>query len=330
VNISRGKLLDLARDELNQRKRDEDLLSGFAIGSVVRGTAFLGGTADIDLVLIHRDDLQRPREFIRLSHQVHLDIVHHSQSFFRRPRELRTDPWMGPAIAEPGFLYDPEHFFERIQASVRGQFHRPDFTLQRAQGFLERSRHHQSLMQLSRRWQQHYLLAIRCGANALLTCYEGPVAGRAWLVNLRERCQNLNEMDTYNGILQLCGLLDSTQWDFINLLPGFLKDWEEAGKRVSNPRFSRCRKEYYLGGIRGLLDRNEHHAAAWLLLTSWETVMGDQAEGDPPSQNKNDWPALLSAAKLTDADKQQRKDILARFLTHIAERVTVWGNRSGA
>ncbi|MBN2554675.1 MAG: hypothetical protein JXA97_01945 [Anaerolineales bacterium] len=330
MNISRSKLLDLARDELYQREGDADLLSGFAIGSVVRGTAFLGGTADIDLVLIHRDDLQRPREYIRLSHQVHLDIIHCSQSYFRKPRELRTDPWMGPAIAEPGFLYDPEHFFERIQASVRGQFHRPDYALQRAHGFLELSRHHQSLMELSKRWQQHYLLAICCGANALLTCFEGPVAGRAWLVNLREHCQNLDEMDTYHGILQLCGLPDSTQWDLINFLPVFISDWEEAGTRVTNPRFSRCRKEYYLGGIRGLLDRNEHHAAAWLLLTSWETIIGDHENGRPSSQTKNDWPALLSAAKLTDADKLQRKDILARFLAHIAERVIVWGNQSGA
>jgi len=112
VNIPRDQLVELARREVERRAANEGILSGYLIGSVARGNPALGGTMDIDLVLIHHHKPRAEREIIRLSHQVHLDILHHDRAFYRRPSELRVHPWMGPALCEPIFLFDPEHFFE--------------------------------------------------------------------------------------------------------------------------------------------------------------------------------------------------------------------------
>ena len=120
MKITRQQLIDLARHEVLQRTHQRGILSGYLIGSVVGGDPLLGDTADIDLVLIHRESVTPKREAVRLSHQVHLDISHHSKDVYMKPSELRVDPWLGPSLCEPIFLHDPEHFFEWAQAGARG------------------------------------------------------------------------------------------------------------------------------------------------------------------------------------------------------------------
>jgi len=329
VPVPRKKLLELARSEVLQRSQQEDLLSSFMIGSAVQGQPFLGDTADIDLVLIHPTEQKQFREIIRLSHQVHLDILHYGQHIFSQPRTLRIDPWLGPAIAEPGYLYDPEHFFERVQASVRGQFYRPDFSLQRARGFLDLAGQHQALMLISNRWQQHYLHAITHAANAILSCEGKPESGRGWLKALRQRLQTLDDVETYNGILQLCGIWESPEWDFAALCAAFQRSCKKALQRSGMQPAARGRFEYLSGGVEGLLAMQEQRAAAWLLLTSWEKLL--HQDGAAASQDESaPFKTLLEHAQLTDQSREQRKDVLARYLKYIETRVLEWGQRAGA
>ena len=106
----------------------------------------------MDLVLIHEYEPAIPREIVPLSDEVHLDISHHAKRLYKQPRELRVDPWLGPSMCEPVFLHDPNHFFEWAQASVRGQFHRPDYMLARGAAFLERARISLKGLETDRLW----------------------------------------------------------------------------------------------------------------------------------------------------------------------------------
>lgn len=329
MSVTRENLIELAQDEVARRAHHKTLLSSFLIGSVVQGDPFIGDTADVDLVLIHDDDVQRPREYIRLSQQVHLDIVHYGAAFFNQPRRLRVDPWLGPAIAEPGFLFDPEHFFEKVQASVRGQFHRHDFVMERALAFLNLANQHSALMQISQRWQKHYLQAIMLGANARLACYGRSAAGRGTLASLRRFFQTIEEEETYYGIIQLCGLGNCSSWPFDQLSAAFTESWDQLVKDRKEPALSRCRKEYILGGLLGLLAQQDPPAAGWLLLTSWEELQGIILKRDGSEAEEKNWLDLLESAGLRQRDKKGRKDVLDRFLRHMEEQLHTWGNQYG-
>lgn len=329
MSVTRENLVELAQDEVARRTHQQTLLSSFLIGSVVQGNPFIGDTADIDLVLIHDDDLQRPREYIRLSQQVHLDVVHYSAAFFDQPRRLRVDPWLGPAIAEPGFLFDPEHFFEKVQASVRGQFHRHDFVMERALAFLNLANQHSALMQISQRWQKHYLMAIMLGANARLACYNRSAAGRGTLAALRRFFQSIDEEETYYGILQLCGLADCSSWAFDQLSSAFSSRWDQRMKGSKEPAFSRCRKEYVLGGVHGLLAQQDAPAAGWLLLSAWEELQGTAPKRDGSGVKDEHWLGFLENTGLQQHDRKRCKDVLARFLRHIEEQLRTWGKQYG-
>ena len=80
------------------------------------------------------------REIVRISDEVHLDIAHYSRKLYRQTRELRLHPWLGPILYGCKILYDPQHFMDFTQASVRGQFYRPDQVMGRVQPQVENAR----------------------------------------------------------------------------------------------------------------------------------------------------------------------------------------------
>lgn len=329
MSVGRERLIELAHSEVTRRCKQEPILSSFLIGSVVQGNPFVGNSADIDLVIIHRDHIQQSREFIRLSQQVHLDILHYGALYFSKPRQLRTDPWLGPAIAEPGFLIDPEHFFERVQASVRGQFHRPDFVVRRAFGFLQLAHQHRSLIQISHRWQHHYLQAVMLGINALMTCFNGPAAGRAFFTAIRRVLKQHDDLATYRGVLQLCGLSDCADWPFDQYMLDLETSWDHVQAQENHSMLSRCRKEYIFGGMHGLLDLEEYQAAGWLLITTWEKVFARATEEGQPTKPCGPWLDVLRKTKLTQADSERRKDVLNRYLAHVETQLQTWARQHG-
>ena len=98
------------------------------------------GTADIDLFFIHNDSVSPEREIQRLTDEVHLDIAHHGRDDYTQARNLRQHPWLGYGIINCNIMYDPQHFMDFTQASVRGQFDQPENVLSRVQGQAEHAR----------------------------------------------------------------------------------------------------------------------------------------------------------------------------------------------
>ncbi len=85
-----------ARDTIKMRERSEpDLHAAYLIGSLLGDDPFLGGAADIDLVLVHRFQIPTEREMIPLTPEVSLDIRHTLKEDYEPHRKLRQDPWLG-------------------------------------------------------------------------------------------------------------------------------------------------------------------------------------------------------------------------------------------
>lgn len=330
MRITRETLIELARHETEQRAAIGDVISGYIIGSVARDEPVFGGTADIDLVLIHQGHPPKAREIVRLSQDVHLDIAHHSRDLYSKPRELRVHPWLGPAMCEPIFLYDPKHFFEWAQAGARGRFYRPDHIYARARAFLKMSRQSASVLKLSDRWIKTYTRAILEAANAVACLTGFPVAGRRMALDLEQACMDLDHPEVYEGFTHLLGVEGIQHHDMSELLSAWTRAFDQASELNSEPELAPCRRSYYLNGFQALLEAGRPDAIIWTLLTMWERSVHSiktvyRAEPFLPF-----WENALEQLRLTSARSDARSEELERYSDSMEEIVESWAERNGA
>ena len=96
MRITRDFLLKIARDTAAQRKRSEpDLQAVFLMGSVLEEEPLLGGTTDIDLMLVHKYFAPIERETLPLTPELSLDIYHKTLDDYAHLRKLRQDALLG-------------------------------------------------------------------------------------------------------------------------------------------------------------------------------------------------------------------------------------------
>jgi len=297
LRITTEKLLDLARKETERRP---GIVSGYVIGSAAGGDPIFGGTADVDLVLIHEYEPSVPREIVPLSDEVHLDIMHHAKRLYQQPRDLRVDPWLGPAMCEPIFLYDPTHFFEWAQASVRGQFHRPDNVLARGSAFLERARESLQGLEAEQRWLHGWLSALLEATNAVASLDGFPASGRRVMPQLKTKLTAVGHPEIYGHFLRLLGadnFVDSAAMEWVS---SWTTAFESAAKQSSDPELSEVRRDYYLGGYHSMIENGSAVEILWPLLSSWDRV--------------------IRALSVADAHQTQVLDTLELSIDHASKR----------
>ena len=330
MRISRELLIDLARRETERRGAENDVLSGYLIGSVASGDSHFGDSSDIDLVLIHSDSPPVEREMMRLSQEVHLDIAHHGQDLYLKPSALRVHPWLGPALCEPIFLYDPEHFLEWAQAGARGQYYRADHTHARARAFLDRARQSTSLLPVSSRWVRTYCRAVLEAANAIACLTGFPVAGRRLSLHLNNAAQSLEFPELYGGFLQLLGSDSLQDWSIPETLSAWARTFDEASTISSDPLLSACRRNYYLNAFQVLVEMGEAKAILWPMIVTWEQALNalNQIEDHEPPHTE--WMNLLENLGLSADRQSARMDALEDYLDRNETFLEVWAERSGA
>lgn len=330
MRITRETLIELARRETEQRAAIGDIISGYIIGSVTRDDPLLGGTTDIDLVLIHQGHPPNTREVVRLSEQVHLDIAHHPRELYSQPRELRVHPWLGPAMCEPIFLYDPQHFFEWSQAGARGRFYRPDHVYARARAFLKLSQQSRSVLKLSDRWIKTYTRTILEAANAVACLTGFPVAGRRVALELQQAATDLDHPEVYEGFLHLLGMDAFHPDDTSELLSAWTRCFDQASEISSEPELAPCRRSYYLSGFQAIIETGNPDAITWTLLTTWERAIHCLRIVERAAPYLPHWEGVLERLRLTSAGSDARNDELERYLDHMEEIVEAWAERNGA
>jgi len=329
VIVSRDKLIELAELETHDRVEEQGILSGYLIGSVATGNPVLGGTADIDLVLIHENQPAMRREIQRISENIHLDIYHYPKELYLRPRELRIDPWIGPSLSAPIFIHDPQHFFEWAQAGARGQFFRADHVLSRATEFYKRARQTSSLLALSNRWLKTYTRAVLEAANAVVTLVGNPAAGRRLMLDVERHTQEAGYPHIYYNFLQLLG------GSFINatILPKWLSDWgyafDAAAKLSNHPELNPCRRMYYLRGFQALAEVERPEAVLWTMLTTWERSTHTLTLSEKVAPYQAAWHSVLERLQLGSASTTSRMEELEDFMNTIDGLLAAWAEQVG-
>lgn len=322
MKITRERLLALALQETERRASQGEVISGYVTGSLAGGDPLLGGSGDVDLVLIHEGDPATEREFVPLSSQVHLDIAHRPRSFYRQPRRLRRHPWYGPEICEPAYLYDPTHFFEWAQAGVRGQFYRPDFIHARAQAFLRRGRRYTAAGRSEPRWLRSYLQGLLETVNAVASLSGAPAAGRQVSAHLAAKLGELGHSELFQRFQQLLGA-DQLQ---PRNLPEWVGAWARAYDQAlaqadSNAGLAGERRNYYLAGFQTMVEDGRGSLILWPLLYSWEQVAHVNGTG---------WDYLLEQLRLSDRFADFRLQALERLQDEVEDQLKTWSERVGA
>lgn len=333
MRINRDTLIKIAEDTVSQRTRkDRGIVSVYLCGALLGDDYLLGGTADIDLAFIHLDTPPADREIVRISDEIHLDIAHYPQQEFRNGRNLRQHPWMGPTIFDCKVLHDPQHFMDFIQASVRGQFHRPDYVLGRARLQFEHARRiwleyaTNPPQQPAPRDVVKYLRAIEHAANAVASLTGSPLTERRLLINFPARAGAAGRPGLQAGLL---GMLGAPHVD-VPAVHSWLDAWQAAW--LAQPEEGRperlhpARVVYYRRAFEALLDGAQPMAALWPLLRTWTLAAGRLAPDDPARQA---WQSAGEQLGLLGAGFAERVEALDAFLDGVDETLERWGQERG-
>ena len=333
MRITREILFKIARDTANKRARtDRDLLSIYLHGSLLTEEPILGGTADIDLVFVHNDAVLTEREIQRLTDDVHLDIAHHARDEYRRARSLRLHPWMGPTIFRCQILYDPQHFMDFTQASVRGQFNRPDYVLGRARTQVEHAREMWFTMDEYSEEPgldevRFYLRAIEHVANAVAVLNGLPLTERRFLLEFPPRAEAVGRPGLYAGLI---GLLGAPKVD-ADLLRAWLPAWSAAYRAIPEeqilPRLHPDRYYYYHRAFEHLIGGEKAHDVLWPLLRTWSDVV-DRLPAK--AGERQEWEQAFRQVDLLGPGFAQRVAALDAFLDVVEETLEEWARASGA
>jgi hypothetical protein len=309
-----------------------DILAVYLHGSLLDEEPLLGGTADIDLFIVRNDEPAVEREVVRISDEVHLDITHHSRKLYRQTRELRLHPWQGPLLYGCKILYDPQHFMDFTQASVRGQFNRPDQVLGRVKPQVEHARQiWQSLSSskdpTGRETVMYYLRAVGLVANAVAGLSGKPLTERRFLIEFPHRAAAVGHPGLYPGLLGLLGgpMVDATD------IRAWVLGWHQAVEALQGdptpPRLSSPRIPYYSRAFEAILDSDQPLGVLWPLLRTWTEAVSLLPEDSPASVP---WKEAVTRIGLLGDTFTAKLAALDAYLDQVEELLEDWARENGA
>jgi hypothetical protein len=336
MRINRQTLLKVTTETVKQRvKEDHTILAVYMHGSLNQETdPFLGTTTDIDLVFVHEYEQDIKREIQHVTDAVTFDIAHHTRTDYRVPRELRRNPWVGPAIYHYNIIHDPRHFLDFTQASLRDQFYSPTNVLGRAQVFAGNAR--QAWMTLltaresSPETVAQFLQAVGDAANAIATLEGDPMPERRLLTQFFERTTSMGQPGLYPGLLELLGAGEMSADD----LNHWLSAWDGAYTAASSAEKQASemwallpeRKSYYRSAFDTQFQSSRPSDALWTLLLTW-TRAASLLDGGHPA--RTDWENAMTQIGLLGEKMDAKMEGLDQYLDQIEETLEAWGNARG-
>lgn len=320
MRINSEMLIKTARDHVAKRLRQpNDIVAVYLTGSVTSAEPLLGGTTDIDMVFVHKEDPAQPREVLRVTYEVSLDIEHHHQSYYTYHRRLRQNPWIGFSLCNHGnILHDTDHWLEFIQAGVSAQFDTPENIHARAQKFSEKAR--QQWFDLNdeqeirfQEWMDLYFKTTGAAANTIAALNGPALTIRRFMIAFPERAQALGQAHLSGELARLIGNDKMS----LELYRDWRPAWEHALQSASArptcpPNLSRHRKGYFLNCCDALAEGDALHAVLWPMLETWRQADGVLA--DEPAQQET-WLQFLSALDFVP----ERKEDLLQALDHFID-----------
>ena len=280
MRVSRESLIRIAKETAQERAfNDRGIIAAYLTGSLVSKELdpMLGGTADIDVILVHADEPMYHREFVKLTPDFHVDISHRARAEFKKPRELRLDPWLGWEMYDPLLLFEREKFFEFIQAGLRAgfEFNAPAPALRRSRLLLSQARQDwRKLLEVgdvvTPRDVNQYLESLYQAVNAVAELSGPPLHERRLLLEFASRAETAQRPEMNAALIHLLGAAELDPYVMNQWLPDWKVAFEAAmGSDDVDARIHSARVNYYEKAIQAMLAGDNPQAALWPLLQTW-------------------------------------------------------------
>ncbi len=326
MRVTRDSLIRIARETAQERSfNDRGIIAAYLTGSLLgNGDPILGGTTDIDLVLVHSAPSPVAREIVKLTADFHVDIHHRSRSDFRSPRELRADPFLGYEMYDPMLLSESEKFFEFVQASLRAgfEFHAPSLVLTRCRKLLAGAR--KGWVGLASVGGNagpsqvlQFLKAVARAADAVAELSGGPLAERRFLLEFPGRAESAERPEFTEAVFNLIGASQVDAATLAAWLPAWAADFLAAAQ---DPKVDQsihpARLNYYEKGIQELLAGQAPLTALWPLIHTW-TLASQVLDHQPAAP----WQAAFRTLGLLGSGLEQRVSVLDALLDQVEVRL---------
>jgi hypothetical protein len=320
MRVTRESLLRIAKETAQERAYNEpDIIAAYLTGSLLNIDPMLGGTADIDIVFVHKNQPPRAREFVKLTPDFHLDISRRAKDEFKSPRELRSDPWLGYEMYDPILLYEREKFFDFVQASLRAgfDFEQPPLMLQRCRKMLSHGRQIWTdlteIKSAGPKEIRKYMKSLFHAVNAVAELSGPPIQERRFLLEFPARAEAANKPELTSAAFGLIGA------NHLNAdkIKSWIPDWEYAFKLACENtkvdiRISIARINYYEKAINAMLEGAIPLAALWPLFHTW-TLAADVLDGD----HLKFWETAAGELGLLGAGFAERVNELDHFIDDV-------------
>lgn len=332
MRITRDTLMKVVRDTVDKRTRaNRGIMSVYLSGSLLEDDYLLGGTTDIDLVIVHSDLIPMEREIVPLTEGIHLDIAHHHHRDYRQTRQLRVHPWLGPTLFKANVLYDPQHFMDFTQASVRGQFHRAEHIIERARPQAEHARQiwlefYTDRPAADRKVLSSYLRAIDHAINGVASLTGPPLTERRFLLNFPNRAQAVGRPGLYPGLLGLLGAPNVDTGTLQGWLPAWGRAYTAIPPEAQLTRLHPDRRSYYEQAFQAILRSDRPEAVLWPLLRTWTHAVGVLPADAPEVE---EWQAAVTHLGLYEGGFEERIKAMDAFLDQIEETLEEWARANG-
>lgn len=327
MRVTRESLIRLAKENAEERSfNDHSVVAAYLTGSLLaERDPMLGGTTDVDLVLVHNTPPAISREIVKLTPDFHLDIRHRSRSEFKSPRELRTDPELGYEMYDPMLLSQREKFFEFVQAALRAgfEFHAPSLVLARCRKLLAEAR--KGWLDLSDIAPEkagavqvkQFLRALTYAANAVAELNGAPLTERRFLLDFPPRAEAAQRAEFTERLFSLVGAAQVDAAAISGWLPAWAADFLAAAQDAKvDLSIHPARLNYYQKGIQALLEGETPLTALWPLIHTWTLAAQVSDLGQSGS-----WAPACQRLGLLGADFERRVADLDGFLDQIELRL---------
>lgn len=323
MRVTRESLIRIAKETAQERAyNDSDIIAAYLTGSLAsdEGDPMLGGTADVDIIIVHANEPKHRREYVKLTPDFHVDIGHRAKAEFKRPRELRLDPWLGWEMYDPQLLFEREKFFEFVQAGLRAgfEFNAPAPALQRSRSLLSHARQiWRDLLEVgdtvTPKDVVKYMKSLFHAVNAVAELSGPPLQERRLMLEFAPRAGAAQRpgMDA-----ALVGLMGASALDS-STIQSWIPDWKLAFEAaVENARVDSrihpTRVNYYEKAIRAMTESDRPQSALWPLLQTW-TLAVDVL----PEHAVSAWQSACRQLGLTAEGIEDRVNGLDQFLDEV-------------